>query len=348
MSNCNKENVNTKEGGNISMSIKVKLISCIAAFVLVLGIMFGAVLAAEQVQVNIGGSVSFTATSVHAMISGSVSGSTTANTLPNVTVDAETQDGTLAMGGDWSDMHLDFNEAGDDITVTINIQNLSDRTIYVNITDSTAISNVNVTRRAGTNTINATDTNRQITANQTLTYTFNLSIASKDSSVENGAFDLDVNLSSTPQPFNVSISNNFQTTLETTLYVLVDDTEQYSVNYGETVQFNGSKIALSFSPFSVNSLSLAQQNFNIGKVDLYAPDVGWDYGGFYINEVQSLYIASHQLDNVACFYSANGIYTNQISLEDIPDDSSKSTINGMTSYLTAIITISDNFSIELR
>lgn len=213
------------------MSIKVKLISCIAAIVLVLGIMFGAVLAAEQVQVNIGGSVSFTATSVHAMISGSVSGSTTANTLPNVTVDAETQDGTLAMGGDWSDMHLDFNEAGDDITVTINIQNLSDRTIYVSVADNTNISNVNVTRQAGASSIGATDNNRQVTANQTLTYTFELSIASKDNSVVNGNFALSMELSSQEKNngFEVTIINN----TTRVFYVFVDDVPVSIQSYGQ-------------------------------------------------------------------------------------------------------------------
>ena len=213
------------------MSIKVKLISCIAAIVLVLGIMFGAVLAAEQVQVNIGGSVSFTATSVHAMISGSVSGSTTANTLPNVTVDAETQDGTLAMGGDWSDMHLDFNEAGDDITVTINIQNLSDRTIYVSVADNTNISNVNVTRQAGASSIGATDNNRQVTANQTLTYTFELSIASKDNSVVNGNFALSMELSSQEKNngFEVTIINN----TTRVFYVFVGDVPVSIQSYGQ-------------------------------------------------------------------------------------------------------------------
>lgn len=271
MPNCNIENVNAKEGGNISMSIKVKLISCIAAIVLVLGIMFGAVLAAEQVQVNIGGSVSFTATSVHAMISGSVSGSTTSNTLPSVTVDAETQDGTLAMGGDWSNMSLDFNEAGDDITITINIQNLSDRTIYVNITDSTAISNVNVTRQAGTSSIGAIDRNRQITANQTLTYTFELSVTSKDNSVENGAFDLEVNLSSTTQSYNYNVT--FTNSSSTTAYVKMDDGEVQAVDSSETVYLNGMTFYLSLSEGSLDTLQALTLN-SIKNIELYAPTPG--------------------------------------------------------------------------
>lgn len=268
------------------MSIKMKLISCISAFILVLGIMFGAVLAAEQVQVNIGGSVSFTATSVHAMISGSVSGSTTSNTLPSVTVDAETQDGTLAMGGDWSNMHLDFNEAGDDITVTINIQNLSDRTIYVSVADNTNISNVNVTRQAGTSSIETTDTNRQITANQTLTYTFRLSIVSKDTSVENGSFDIDVNLSSIAQEqhtYNVSITTTGRGTR--TFYVFIND-EPISFEVGDSGTYEITSdyllISLTSSPSSIVDVSTGGANVDALGV-IYVNDL--EVYGFYSYDV---------------------------------------------------------------
>ncbi len=241
------------------MSLKVKLFSTIAAFILVLGIMFGAVLAAEQVQVNIGGTVSFTATSVNAKITGSVSGSNTSNTLPETTIDADTTDGALSMGGDWSNMHLDFKETGEDITVTINIQNLSTRTIYVNMTDSTSISNVNITRKAGSSTISATDANRQITGNQTLTYTFTLSLASKDVSVSNGSFDLDIDLASILQTYTATITNN----TDSTFYVQADGGQVYTLTNG-----NEQRITANVLSFADSQSAFENANtFEVGELD---------------------------------------------------------------------------------
>ena len=54
--------------GEKFMSAKVKLISFISAFVLLLGIVIIGVLSAEKVKVNIGGSVSFNATNVYAKV----------------------------------------------------------------------------------------------------------------------------------------------------------------------------------------------------------------------------------------------------------------------------------------
>ena len=234
------------------MSAKVKLISIISAFVLVLGIMIIGVLSAEQVQVNIGGSVSFTATSVHAMITGSVQNSTTENNLPAKEIDASISDGAVSMDGDWQSMKLNFDENATDIIVTINIQNLSsDRTIYVNLTDNTNISNVNVTRVVGSETLGSgvTTNSSTITGGQTLTYTFTLSVASKDFDVTNGSFDLDIDLSSTAPPpsgYTVNIDiTDVGVGFQTPIYIIVNGGEQESITTPttktytsvETIQF---------------------------------------------------------------------------------------------------------------
>lgn len=58
MSNCNIENVNTKEGGDIIMSMKIKLLSFISAFILMLSIMLLGVYAANQ-SINLSGNINF-------------------------------------------------------------------------------------------------------------------------------------------------------------------------------------------------------------------------------------------------------------------------------------------------
>ncbi len=107
------------------MSMKMKLISCISAFILVLGIMFGAVFSAEQVTLNIGGSVSFEALDVQATISqGIVTNgilADSANKMHEITLNA-TNDGTAELAT-WTDLSLTFNESGEDMTLSFTITN---------------------------------------------------------------------------------------------------------------------------------------------------------------------------------------------------------------------------------
>ena len=133
------------------MSLKLKLISTISAFILVLSMLFVGVFAAQNVQLNVGGSVSFTASSVYAQITGSYVGTvehpSTAKQLTQIDIDADTTDGAVSMPDDWTSMPLNFDESGSDITVTITIENLaSDRAIAVSLTDNTNITGVNVAR----------------------------------------------------------------------------------------------------------------------------------------------------------------------------------------------------------
>lgn len=56
------------------MSLKVKLISCISAVVLVIGLMIFGVFSVERASVNLGGTVSFEATNVYCRITGQITG----------------------------------------------------------------------------------------------------------------------------------------------------------------------------------------------------------------------------------------------------------------------------------
>lgn len=179
------------------MSLKVKLISCLSAFIIVASLMLISVFAATNVTLNIGGNVSFTANSVNALITGSIAGNASGgDTLTTIDIDASDNDGAVSMPTDWTNMDLTFSESASPITVTINIQNRSsDRAIAVSLTDSTNISNVIVTRECDNVSINATDS-RNIPGGETITYTFELSVQSQNSSAS-GAFSLAVGLENT-------------------------------------------------------------------------------------------------------------------------------------------------------
>ena len=126
------------------MSAKVKLISFISAFILVLGIMIIGVLSAEQVKVNIGGSVSFNATNVYARVSGNISGAQTGNkTFSTLTYSAEE---TTGEESDWTNLALEFTETPDPIIITITVENLSEeRQLQVSLSQTLAGSGLGMT-----------------------------------------------------------------------------------------------------------------------------------------------------------------------------------------------------------
>ena len=132
------------------MSLKVKLTSTILAFCLILGLLVMGVFASSQATVNLGGSLSFSATNVHAKVTGSVSGADNdeeANSkLPDLTV-MEGRDSTAEASHDadvlsWADAGLQFNENGDAISIVLTIENLAtDRPVYATISLSENMSN---------------------------------------------------------------------------------------------------------------------------------------------------------------------------------------------------------------
>ena len=115
------------------MSLKAKLTGTVCAFFLVLGLVIMGVFAAPQASVNLGGTISFTATDVYAKVSGTIDG-TAAETQP--TLDTLTFDSENEPTG-WSSLPLSFKEDGSQITITITIENLAtDRPLYATVTDT--------------------------------------------------------------------------------------------------------------------------------------------------------------------------------------------------------------------
>ena len=183
------------------MSLKVKLVSVIVAFVIIVSLLMVGVYAATNVTLNIGGNVSFTATSVNALVSGSVVGTASNPTSPleldDISLSADTTDGAVTMPPSWQNVDLTYGDNGSPITITITIENRSpDRGIDVALTDSSSISNVTIIRKCNDSPITVSD-NRDIGGGETVTYTFELTLNSRNNPA-NGTFSLNFNLVNDP------------------------------------------------------------------------------------------------------------------------------------------------------
>ena len=179
------------------MSAKVKLISFISAFVLVLGIMIIGVLSAEQVQVNIGGSVSFNATNVYAKVSGNISRAETGNkTFSTLTYSAEETTGNES---DWTNLALEFTETPDPIIITITVENLStQRTLTVNLENTLkgegldiAVTSESDSYTSGTNVELPVSTGD---GSSTTTFTLTLTVANPNEDLTNVTFGYILNM----------------------------------------------------------------------------------------------------------------------------------------------------------
>ena len=110
------------------MTTKAKLVSTIAAFCLVLALMVVGVLAASSATVDLGGSISFTASDVVATVSVSASGSAEDATVNGTGAYTESFDSTDNPTASWTknDINLTFASKDAPIVITITVQNDSD------------------------------------------------------------------------------------------------------------------------------------------------------------------------------------------------------------------------------
>ncbi|MBO5021976.1 MAG: hypothetical protein J6C53_00645, partial [Clostridia bacterium] len=161
------------------MSTKVRLISAISMFCLVLSLMMVGVWAVQSATVNVGGTVTFNAKDIYATITGTVTGSEENPKLQtlNYSAKGEPSDTELAS---WSN-NLNFTDDGL-ITFTINVQNLSgERKLYVIVKDSsTAHSNITKTLKvkngSATQTTYTSGTEVEIATKTTAVYTFSFKV----------------------------------------------------------------------------------------------------------------------------------------------------------------------------
>ena len=133
------------------MSLKVKLISCISAVVLVIGLMIFGVFSVERASVNLGGTVSFEATDVYCRITGQITGAEESPVTPqelNYSANSEPTEEQLAS---WNN-DLNFTEDAQAIEIEVTVENLAARELIVSVDDLTTTSNNvlrSMTRRVG-------------------------------------------------------------------------------------------------------------------------------------------------------------------------------------------------------
>ena len=122
------------------MSLKVKLISCISAVVLVIGLMIFGVFSVERASVNLGGTVSFEATNVYCKITGQITGAEESPVTPqelNYSANSKPTEEQLAS---WNN-DLNFTEDAQAIEIEVTVENLATRELIVSVDDLTTSSN---------------------------------------------------------------------------------------------------------------------------------------------------------------------------------------------------------------
>ena len=261
------------------MSFKIKLVSCLSAFIIVVSVMLVAVFAATNVTLNIGGNVSFTATATQATISqGVVSNGTladSANKMHEIVIDAE-NDGATAIAT-WSGLELTFNENGQDMTITFDItNNHTERDLQVSISN-TITSSDNATM-AITSTSDDPITGIIIPANttgtansETITVTFSVTNKAMPASLE--GFTINVNLESAGEGYTVNMSNTINSTLDDAVpvaYYIVNGANRYDINFNQSIVLEGVR--------TIQFFGMTSTITNIVSIDIsFNPTIYSDY-----------------------------------------------------------------------
>ena len=183
------------------MSIRLKLVSCISAFILVLGIFIFGVLSAEQATVNLGGSISFEATDVYARVTGQVQHAQSNPTLQPLEFSA---DNDTPDQSSWSGLQLQFDSRATNITIEVTVENLSmERTLTVNLTDMIQTSTDNLGKSitldngayvSGTNTTVPVATSNDENNTSKVTFLITFDVIDHNLSLPSTDFDYDINL----------------------------------------------------------------------------------------------------------------------------------------------------------
>lgn len=172
----------------IKKKIFSSIVKCAVLLLFLSGwVMLGVALALRQANVNVGGSVTFTATGIYANIRGSISGTVTENNPLNITFNHKTkqEEGTKS----WDNLVLDF-DANNKIEIVIEIENLAEsRDLYAVLTDDFPTdANLNITETEGSDGL-------KVGPEETKTIKIELSVANKNKSFTE-QFNLGLDLSS--------------------------------------------------------------------------------------------------------------------------------------------------------
>ena len=172
------------------MSLKTRLVTTISMFFLVVALLITGVWAASTANVNIGGTISFNATNIYATITGSITGASTTPTLSPLNYSAKSVPTTTELNT-WK-QNLTFADATiPTIKWTIQIQNKSERVLYVTLTDN--ISTLTNATKTLTFDNGSADGEQTIPAKTTKVYTMEINVTDTNASATveyNFIFDL--------------------------------------------------------------------------------------------------------------------------------------------------------------
>ena len=153
-------------------------------------IVLGVALALKSVNVDFGGSITFTATGINANITGIVTGTKTENNLPDIKIDRTVTSFTTPNA--WKNMTLDFDE-NNEIVIKVNIENLSNnRDFWITFDDNISSANTIVTRIQEQKQV-TNFSNMVVKGGETQTINITLNVENKNIKV-NGNFALALNL----------------------------------------------------------------------------------------------------------------------------------------------------------
>ncbi len=215
------------------MTLKSKLIATISAFCLVVGMLIAGVWASLHVQVELGGDLVFTATDVNVKVSGKIEGMETTEesgvmTLPTITFSANPDENSPSTVLDqWKNNALTFTQAGDDITITITIENLNDRVVNVKVKDSVGASaGVDKIIKNGTTLESvaevASGAEVSLNGNSITYYTITLSLKDRNNSLATGVkYGYTIDLSDESFKVETPVFSNDES-LGTATYEIVD------------------------------------------------------------------------------------------------------------------------------
>ena len=167
------------------MSLKRKLATTVGMFCLTIALLMVGVWAVSSTQIEIGGTISFNATNVNAIVSGSIAGASGGEITPNQLVYSSENSPSPDDLNTWKN-DLVFDKAGTDIVMTINVENTSDeRALYVSIVDSigTTVSTMDKILKQGANPYTA-GSYVKVDTESTKSFTITFDITNRDVSTE--------------------------------------------------------------------------------------------------------------------------------------------------------------------
>lgn len=115
------------------MSLKAKLFSCIAAACLIVSMTIMGVLAADNANITLNGSLSFDAKDVVCRVEGSVSGAKETVIFDTLNYSSTTEPTEEELDS-WNN-NLNFQDNASDIVITVKVTNLAVRAMRLSVTD---------------------------------------------------------------------------------------------------------------------------------------------------------------------------------------------------------------------